>query len=154
VFTCEPTRNTGLAPCTYCTFNANGSACDDANSCTASDVCSTGSCVGTPLTVPPETQNVSAAADKATYSWTSTPNTTSYDAVRGSVSAFAVGPGGGDETCFPDLPGPTLTDATTPAANAAFFYLSRSKNTTCPGTYGFQGVNGVPGAPRVTTTCP
>ena len=154
VFVCEPNRNTGLAPCTFCSANANGTACDDGNGCTAPDVCTTGACGGTPLTVPSETQNVGAAADKATYSWTATPNTTSYDVVRGSVSSFAVGPGGGDELCFPNLPGPTLSDATSPAPGTGLFYLSRAKNTTCPGTYGFQGVNGVPGAARVTATCP
>jgi hypothetical protein len=153
-FSCDAAPNTGLGPCTFCTFNANGSACNDANACTAPDVCSAGSCAGAPLTVPPESQNLSASNDKATYSWSATPNSTIYDVVRGSVSLLAVGPGGGDELCFPNLPSPTVSDATTPPLGTANFYLSRGRNLTCPGTYGFQGVNGVPGSPRVTATCP
>ena len=95
-----------------------------------------------------------AASNKVTYSWSATASATQYDVVRGNVSALPVGPGGGDEVCFGSLAGTTVTDATTPGPGAAFWYLSRAKNACGTGTYGNQGVNGAPGAPRVTTTCP
>jgi hypothetical protein len=44
---------------------------------------------------------MSVAADKATYSWSTLPSATRYDVVRGCIGAFPVGPGGGDESCFP-----------------------------------------------------
>jgi hypothetical protein len=98
---------------------------------------------------------VAVAADKATYTWSSVANATRYDVLRGALGSFPVGPGGGDETCFDNLPGPSLIDATTPAPGAGFWYLSRGENTCSGnGTYGTQGVNGAPGAPRVSTTCP
>jgi hypothetical protein len=154
VFLCEPTRNTGLAPCTYCTFNANGSSCDDANGCTASDVCSAGSCVGTANPVPDEAQNLRVAADKTTYSYDALPRLVVSDWTRGGLNAFPVGPGGGDETCFGNQSGLTLADGTVPSPGTGFWYLVRGENACGTGTYGFQGVNGVPGAQRVTTTCP
>jgi hypothetical protein len=79
---------------------------------------------------------------------------TRYDVVRGTVLALPVGPGGGDETCFDNLGGPSLNDPTPPAVGSGFFYLSRGENTCGNGTYGTQGVHGAPGAPRTTTTCP
>ena len=76
------------------------------------------------------------------------------DAVRGSMSALPVGPGGGDEFCFDNLAGGTLIDATVPSPGTGFWYLSRGENACGNGTYGRQGVRGTPGAPRATTTCP
>jgi hypothetical protein len=93
---------------------------------------------------------VSASADKATYSWSAVPFATRYDVVRGSVGAFPVGPGGGDEVCFDDLAGPTVSDATVPAPNTGFWYLSRGENTCGNGTYGTQSN----ATPRTSTTCP
>ena len=90
----------------------------------------------------------------STYSWSALAGATRYDVVRGALSAFPVGPGGGDEVCFDNLAGPTLVDATSPAPGAGLFYLARGENTCANGSYGTQGVNGAPGAPRVTTTCP
>jgi hypothetical protein len=132
----------------------NGTACDDGNACTAGDVCSGGACAGTVITTPPETQNLSVAANKSTYSWSAAAFATQYDVVRGSTGAFPVGPGGGDEVCFDNLASPTLTDATVPSAGSGFWYLTRAENACGNGTYGTQGVHGVPGAARVSTTCP
>jgi hypothetical protein len=95
-----------------------------------------------------------ADADKATYSWSAATYATQYDVVRGSLGAFPVGPGDGDETCFDNLPGTTLVDPDVPAADTGFWYLSRGENACGIGTYGTEGLNGVPGAPRTTTTCP
>ena len=144
--TCSPTLG--------CVFTNNTAACDDGNPCTAGDTCGGGVCSGTPITAPAEVQNVTAAADKATYNWAAAASATQYDVVRGSVSALPVGPGGGDEVCFGSLAGTTVTDATNPGPGGAFWYLSRGKNTCGTGTYGNQGFHGAPAALRVTTTCP
>ncbi len=162
-----------------CQHADNTDTCDDGNACTILDACSGGACGGTaivcndsnpctidscspatgcsfvPVPAPGEVQNLTAAADKVTYSWTAEASATEYDVVRGSVSALPVGPGGGDEFCFNNLPGTTLVDAALPLPDTSFFYLSRGANSCGgAGTYGNQGVNGAPGAPRVTTTCP
>ena len=149
--TCEPDRNTGLAGCPFCSLNPDGTACDDGDACTTGDVCASGVCVGTPITAPGETQNVSVAADKTTYTWSAVAGATRYDVLRGDLASFPVGPGGGDEVCFNDLAGPTLSDATTPSPGTGFWYLSRGENT-CGGngTYGTQSNL----TPRVSTTCP
>jgi PKD repeat protein len=155
-----------------------GNVCDDANACTVVDTCAGGTCAGTtiacddsdpctddsctpttgcvfaPITAPPETQDVSVAADKTTYSWAAATFATWYDVVRGSLAALPVGPGAGDEFCFDDLGGTTLSDLTVPDPDTGFWYLSRGENTCGNGTYGTQGVSGAPGPPRVTTTCP
>ena len=142
-------------PASGCVFAANTNACDDGNPCTVGDTCGNGVCnAGTTITAPAEATGVAAAADKTTFSWTAVPAATQYDVVRGSLSAFPVGPGGGDESCFNDLAVPSLSDGTVPAAGSGFWYLSRGQNACGNGTYGTQGVNGVPGAPRITTTCP
>jgi hypothetical protein len=65
------------------------------------NACVPDACAGQP---PAEAQSVGAAADKMTYTWTAVPSATRYDVVRGDLSALPVGPGGGDEVCFDDLP--------------------------------------------------
>ncbi len=125
-------------------------SCSDGNPCTTGDVCMAGVCGGTPVPAPAETQGVSAAADKATYSWSAVASATRYDVVRGSLASFPVGPGGSDETCFDNLPGATLTDSAVPLPAAGFWYLSRGENSCGNGTFGNQ----TNGSPRTTTTCP
>jgi hypothetical protein len=128
--------------------------CNDNNACTT-DTCNAATgCVYTAITAPPETQGVAVAADKTNFSWAAATYATQYDAVRGSLGAFPVGPGGADETCFDNLPGPSLSDTTVPGAGAGFWYLSRGENACGNGTFGTQGNHGAPGAPRTTTTCP
>jgi hypothetical protein len=105
---------------------------------------------GTPTPAPPETQNVVAAADKVTYSWSPAASATRYDVVRGKVAALPVGPGGSDEVCFDNLPGTSLVDPTVPAPSGGFWYLSRGESACGNGSYGQQSN----GAPRITTTCP
>lgn len=77
-----------------------------------------------------------------------------YDAVRGDRTALPVGPGGGEETCFPGLATTTVTDSTLPPQGNGFWYLARARNSCGVGTYGRQGLRGVPGTVRTTTTCP
>ena len=153
-FVCDAAPNTGLSPCTFCSVNVNGTACDDASGCTLSDLCSAGACVGTPNPVPDEAQNLRVDAAKTTYSYDALPRLVRSDWVRGVVSALPVGPGAGDESCFGDQPGLTFTDATLPSPGAGFWYLVRGENACGNGTYGTQGVNGSPGVTRVTSTCP
>ena len=47
-----------------CPGQANGTGCDDGDACTINDACSAGSCAGTPITAPAETQHVRVEADK------------------------------------------------------------------------------------------
>jgi hypothetical protein len=148
---CEPTRNSGLPACTFCQLNPVGTGCDDSNACTSGDVCAGGACVGTPITTPTEAQSVGASADKTTFSWTALPNATAYDALHGLLSALPVGPGGGDETCFPNLATPSFVEATTPAPGTGLYILVRGKNACAgAGSYGTQKN----GTPRTSTTCP
>ncbi len=105
---------------------------------------------GVPVAAPSETQNLSVAADKRTYAWSPAVNATRYDVVRGSLGALPVGPGAGDEMCFDDLAGATLSDSSLPPPGAGFWYLSRGENDCGIGSYGVRSG----GAPRVTTTCP
>jgi hypothetical protein len=131
-------------------FAPNTLACDDGNPCTTGDVCSGGACAGTTIAAPAETQNVAAASNKTTFSWSAVASATRYDVVRGSTDAFPTGPGNADEVCFDNLAAPSLTDATVPAAGAGFWYLSRGENACGNGTYGTQ----TGGGQRTTTTCP
>ena len=90
-------------------------------------------------------------------SWNFAACARSSDVLRGLVSGLPVGPGGGDETCLANgLPPTTLTlsDAANPGTGAACWYLVRGDSPGGHGPYGFQSVNGVPGAEEVSTTCP
>ena len=134
-----------------CVGQLDGTGCSDGNACTAGDTCGGGACTGgSPVAAPAETDGLTAAADKVTYTWSADPAATRYDVVRGDTAAFPVGPGGGDEVCFGDLPSPALSDPTVPAANAGFWYLSRGESACGNGTYGQASS----GAPRISTTCP
>jgi hypothetical protein len=134
-----------------CAGQVNGTACADGDACTDGDVCGGGVCTsGSTISAPPETASLNVAADKETYSWSAATFATSYAVVRGSLGALPLGPGGGDEVCFDDLPGPSLPDSTVPAPNTGFWYLSRGENSCGNGSYGQQSN----GTPRLTTTCP
>lgn len=136
----------------------NGTACNDANACTSGESCNAGTCGGgATITAPPETQGLLASSNKQTYSWAQAPFATQYDVVRGRFSALPVGPGGGgspDEACFDNLPAASVNDPLAPGSGIGFWYLSRGENACGNGTFGSQGVQGAPGALRVTTTCP
>jgi hypothetical protein len=136
---------------TGCVATNSTDPCSDGNACTAGDTCGGGVCnAGTAITAPPEVQSVAVAGDKATYSWPAALYATQYDVVRGMLGALPVGPGGGDESCFDDLAGPTVADPTSPAPGTGFWYLARGENSCGIGTFGNQSN----GSPRTTTTCP
>ena len=103
-----------------------------------------------PAPPPPEVTGVSAAAVKGTYNWPAAPPATNYDVLRASLAALPIGPGGGDETCFPNVGGTTVNDGSVPASGAGYGYLVRGEWTCGVGTYG----NGSNGTPRASTTCP
>lgn len=146
----DPVNGCVLRHANLCVGQPNGTVCDDGNACTTADVCSGGTCAGTPITAPPETQNVTVATDNVTYRWSAATYATHYDVVRGSTGLFPVGPGGGDEVCFDNLPGTTLVDPALPAPRTGFWYLSRGENVCGIGTFGTQSN----GSARTTTTCP
>ncbi len=125
-------------------------SCSDGDPCTDDSCNPTTGCVHTVIATPSEVQNLSVASDKSTYGWSAVANAAFYDVVRGSTGAFPVGPGGGDESCFDNLAGTTLTDATVPAPGSGFWYLSRGENSCGIGTFGTHSN----GSQRTTTTCP
>ena len=95
--------------------------------------------------------------DKETIVWNPEPLSTSYDVVRGALAALPVGPGAGDEVCFPALPGLQLVDPSIPDLGTGYWYVARGKNACGPGSYGNTHINpgsSLNGPPRVTTTCP
>src|SRR5262245_50451109 len=99
---------------------------------------------------PPEIGTILAGADTRTFSWPAEPAATRYAVVRGLTSGLPVGPGGGDERCFPGLSVPSLVDNAVPALGTAFWYLARAENACANGPFGARS----DGSPHVTTTCP
>ena len=144
--TCDPVTGVCSNPA-----KPNGTACNDGNPCTVGEVCIGGVCGGAvTITVPVETQNLVAAADKSTYSWSPVSDATAYDVVRGNIAALPVGSSAGGEHCFANLPDPALVDPASPAPNAGFWYLSQARNPCGHGPIGIQSN----GTLRVTATCP
>jgi len=127
--------------------NADADGFGDACDCAPTD----------PANGPPGEVAGFRAQNKQTFGWTATPNAVRYDAVQGLIQALPVGPGGGDETCMDDIPGLSFNTPTLPIIGQPSFFVVRAENNCPPagmGPWGFQGLRGVPGAPRVTTTCP
>jgi len=151
--------NPGTAVCSN-PAAPDGTGCNDGNACTTGDACSGGACGGTPGSPPAEVDSgvrLARSGSDAVISWQLAAGATSSAVLRGLVGALPVGPGGGDETCLAgSLPSTTLSwpDSLNPASGSCFWYLIRGDNACGHGSYGLQGVHGVPGAPRVSTTCP
>ena len=150
--TCDP----GTGVCSN-PAKPDGTACNDANSCTTLDACTGGVCAGT-LIAPSEVDNgvlLSRSGSNAVINWDLAAGATSSDVIRGLVAGLPAGPGGGDESCLaPDTALLTASDPDLPTSGNAFWYLVRGRSTCGNGPYGFQGVHGAPGAPRASTTCP
>ena len=136
----------------------NGTGCDDANSCTTGDVCTDGLCAGVGDPLPGTVDDgvmVSESAGISTITWTPAPNSTASSVLRGLVAALPVGPGGDDEVCLAEgVVGGSATDSENPLTDEAFWYLVRGTSVCGAGPYGFESENGVPTAPRASTTCP
>jgi hypothetical protein len=111
--------------------------------------------------IPPvEVQNLQFS-NKTTLTWTDQSPivgpTVTYDLLRGAVGS-QVGSGLGLESCvgspWPNQPTPTATDSAIPTPGTGYRYLLRGRNGCGTGTYGNQGVKGLPGAQRSSSTCP
>jgi hypothetical protein len=145
------------SPTLGCVYTNNTGSCDDGNACTSGDTCAGGSCAGTAVPAPSETNGVTVekSGTDATIAWTLATDATASDVLRGDIALLPVGASGGDEVCLGSTGATTMTDAYLPAVDSGFWYLVRGANACAGnGPYGFQGVDGVPDAPRVSTTCP
>ena len=132
--------------------------CDDTNSCTTNEACSGGVCtgVGDPLPqVVDDGVSVSRSAGVATITWTPAIDSAASAVLRGLVSGLPVRPGGADEVCLADgIVDGAATDAEDPNPGHAFWYLIQGTNNCGRGPYGSRTLNGVPTAPRVSSTSP
>ena len=115
-------------------------------------------CDGTAESLPAEVDGgvrVSRSGSDAVITWNLAPRAAASTVLRGRVSGLPVGPGGADERCLAgDTVVRTLTDSDALPAGGSFWYLIRGENACGSGPYGFQGLDGTPGAPRVSATCP
>jgi hypothetical protein len=153
----NPCTDDSCNPALGCVYANNTNACDDGNACTYGDTCAGGNCVGTAVPAPAEASGVTV--DKSdtdtTITWTLATNATTSDVLRGDIASLPVGPGNGDEICLGNTEATTMSDTYVPAADSGVWYLIRGVNACAGGgPYGFQGVHGAPGAPRISTTCP
>ncbi len=140
-----------------CAGAANGTACDDGNSCTVNDTCQAGVCTGVVLTVPAEIANVTFGADHSTIVWSSASGAgpgTVHDVLRGLVSELPVGSGAGESCLAPGIAEATASDPAIPPVMNSYWYLVRGRNACGAGSYGFRQVGGAPGAERTSTSCP
>jgi len=114
--------------------------------------------VENPGPLPAEVDNglrVSRSGVDAVIRWHVAAGATASAVLRGHVSALPVGGAGANERCLVSNSGAdTLTDPELPASGDAFWYLVRGENAIGNGPYGFEGLHGVPAAPRVSATCP
>ncbi len=106
----------------------------------AGDPCDCRPADNTVFAVPAEVTALKFAPDKQTFSWNSAAPTagsaTVHDVLRGNQANLPVNtsnPG----TCLGSVGGSTTTDATTPPADRAFWYLVRGRNVCGSGTYGY-----------------
>lgn len=92
-----------------------------------------------------------------TITWNVTLGANAYDVLRGTLSELPVGPSNGDasEVCLAGGTAATLAeDPLDPPSREGFWYLVRGVNACGGGSYGFEGVNGVAAAARLSATCP
>ncbi len=134
----------------------NGTTCDDGNACTTNDACLSGSCQGASGAAGDVGPSLRLQGHQtSTIDWLPASGATGHDVLRGLLSGLPVGPGGGDEVCLADnVAAPTASDTTIPAVGSPFWYLVRGENPCGVGSYGFAGILGATGAPRISTTCP
>ena len=143
-------------PATGCVYTNNTNSCDDGNPCTQGDTCSGGICFGVPVAPPDEVSGlqVNGTGGSSTVSWSMPTGGTRSDLLRGLLSAFPVGPGGADETCFDNLPGLSMGDPNVPPPGDGYWYLVRAESICGNGSWGYQESHGVVTYPRATATCP
>ena len=132
-----PACGPGLAESPGCSSTLHECLC--AGGAFTSSVCQVG--------IPPETQNLTLAADRVTISWAAPTYATQYDLLRGLVPRQVGSPG---EICFANLSAPTVNDAEMPQPGSGFWYLSRAENSVGTGPWGWRS----DGNPRSSFMCP
>ena len=118
----------------------NGTSCDDADPTTCTDVCTTGSCAGTPVAEPleidPSLTIGKGAGGIANISWTDAPGP--YNVYRGSNRGGA--PWLYNQTCFVhETTSPTVDDPMSPPVNTVFYYLVSRVNACRESIIGRNG---------------
>jgi len=111
------------SPTDTCPGQADGTECDDGNSCTGGEVCGGGVCGrGTPVPPPAVNGSVSLVGDGSgtTISWTDAPGPFSvYRGTRSGGSPWAY-----NQTCHDShVAASSATDSENPAIGGVFFYL-------------------------------
>ncbi len=101
----------------------NGTTCNDNDATTCTDVCTAGSCAGTPAAEPTELDGsltVSKSGGSASISWSDAPGP--YNVYRGTNGPGAVWLY--DQTCLVhQTASTTVSDAAIPPVNTLFYYL-------------------------------
>lgn len=122
--------------------------CDDANPCTTDSCDSVLGCVNTGFSPPGVTGLVAQTSQQ--YAWDDLGGGFAYDVLRGAVGQLPVG-SGPSETCLASShPANAIIDSNTPAIGAGFYYLVRSEQNGCNGSYGSASN----GNPRISSVCP
>lgn len=148
----------GDAACPLDQHAPDGTACDDQNACSQGDICTAGTCAGSPSPLPAQVDDgvrMGTIDGTTRLSWNLAPRATRSDVLRGLTRVLPVGPGGADEACLAsDLLDTVILDRASPASGDAYWYLVRGANACGHGPYGSEGHRGVPAGPRVSATCP
>jgi hypothetical protein len=98
---------------------------------------------------------MSRSASNVVITWNMADGALTSQVLRGHVSGLPVGSHVAGERCLIDnTEFNTLTDSELPAMGDGFWYLVRGGNAAGHGSYGFEGLHGVPAAPRISSTCP
>jgi N-acetylneuraminic acid mutarotase len=82
--------------------------------------------------------------------WDAVPAATSYDVLRGSLSALPVGSSPGTETCLAHPTGTTASDDNVPEPGQGSWYLVRARSECGEGSWGHESS----GSERVSAACP
>ncbi len=102
---------------------------------------------------PPEVAALAFGPGAATLSWSSAQRSagsgTTYDVLRGDLSALPVGSGSSSCTAS-GAPDTTITDSETPAPGDGWWYVVRGHNVCGAGTYGFASDS----TERASPACP
>lgn len=100
--------------------------CSDGDPCTLDSCSATQGCAHAPSSRPEAVVSLSVGGPShSAVAWSSEPSSSSYDLVRGSLSALPVGPLSSDELCFGGLAGTSISDAEVPPPGQGFWYLVR-----------------------------
>ena len=137
---------------------ADGGACEDANPCTAGDLCGAGVCVpGSPAPPPGLAEGV-AFSTTTSLSWNPVAGATGYDVVRGSLSVLRSGGFTPAVDVCPanDIASTSITSSHVPDQGEADWFLIRASSTCGVGSYG-DGTQIGPRDPAIGAsgnTCP